>query len=100
MKKSIIVNTNNFILEQVMNEALAFSMVITKRNILFDTKKEAQEFIKNHRCASRCKTYPLNKKQLEAIEFLKEKNDNKYIERKIFFNLKWNYKEDNIKWQI
>ena len=88
MKKTIILNTNNFILEQVMNEALAFSMVITKRNILFDTKKEAEEFIKNHRCASRCRAYPLNKKQLEAIEYLKEVNDRKYIERNVFFNLK------------
>lgn len=87
MKKTIILGEYNHPLEQIMRGALAFGRVISKRTILFDSVKEAKETIKNHVCGWGCKVYPLNKKQVELIEKLKQL-DNKYILFKDFDNIK------------
>ena len=87
MKKTIVLNENNYSLEQIMRGALAFGRVVSKRTILFDSVKQAKERIKNHVCGKGCKVYPLNKKQVEIIEKLKQL-DNKYILFKDFDNIK------------
>ena len=75
------------VLEQVMQGALSFGFVITYYVKVFDTKKEAQETIKNHACKiKKAKYIPLNKKQLNALIYLK--NHKRYFYINDFLQLK------------
>lgn len=68
------------VLEQVMRGALSFGFVITKYVKVFDTKKEAQETIKNHVCKiKKVKYMTLNKKQIKALNYLQTKKGYFYI---------------------
>lgn len=89
MKKTIILNEDNMPLDQIMADALSFSMVFTKRVVVFDSIKEAREEISQRkRLFKGCKPYPLNKNQFELLEHIKKLNNSSYVIRKDFLNLK------------
>ena len=83
MKKTIILQTGTdgrvVVLEQIMCGALASGWVVSKSALIFNSKKEAQETIKNHPCGKGCKAYALNPKQAQALELLKKAEARLYI---------------------
>ena len=90
--KTIILSTNNKgqikALESVMKGALAFGFVISKYVKVFDTQKQAKGIIKNHPCSiERAKYLVLNKKQVKAIEYLRNRGGG-YFKINDFLSLK------------
>ncbi len=92
MKKSIILsNSNNgqiTALEQIMRGALSFGFGISKRVIIFNSKKEAEEAIKDHPCRKGCKVYTLNEKQTQTAEEIKRARKPLYIRLTDFLKIK------------
>lgn len=79
MKKTVILSKNKpqeriTILEQIMRGAFASGFVISKDSIIFNSKKEAQEMLKNHPCGSGFFAYTLNPAQERFLYFIKKAN--------------------------
>lgn len=84
MKRTIVLETNSTgrttILESIMKGALAFGYGITKRTIVFNSKKEAIETLSEHPCRKGCKFYTLSKKQSQIIADIKSSKSDLYID--------------------
>lgn len=77
------------VLESVMRGALSYIFVISKYTKVFDSRKEAEETIKNHPAKPRnkdIKYLTLNDTQSRAIEYLKTRKG--YIKINDFLSLK------------
>ena len=92
MKKTIVMSTgangSPCALEQVMKAALAYGFVISKRTLMFNSKKEAHETMKAHTCGRGLTYYTLNDKQVQILTELKEKGSPLYIQIWRFLSLK------------
>lgn len=72
------INENVIVLDGIMKGALSYSYKINKDTIVFNTKKEAQETLKNHSCNDKGLKYiTLNKKQLKVVNIIK-KSEKRY----------------------
>lgn len=92
MKKTIILQEGNdgriVVLEQIMRGALSSGWVISKRVLIFNSKKEAGEAIKAHPCKKGFKPYTLNPIQAQALETIKNTEARLYIKMCDFLALK------------
>lgn len=92
MKKTIIlsngINGQITALEQIMRGALSFGFGISKRVIIFNSKKEAEEAIKNHPCRKGCKVYTLNEKQTQTAEEIKRARNPLFVGLPAFLKIK------------
>lgn len=72
------INKNAIVLDGIMKGALRYGYTINKDTIVFNTKKEAQETLKNHSCNHKGLKYiTLNKKQLKIVNIIK-KSEKRY----------------------
>ena len=71
------INEKVIALDGIMKGALSYGYAINKDTIVFNTKKEAQETLKNHSCNKGLKYIALNKKQLKIVNIIK-KSEKRY----------------------
>jgi len=92
MKKTVILSTGGngqpIILEQVMRGALSSGFTVSKSSLIFESKKEAEETIKNHPCGKGYKCYTLTDTQVKILDLIKNSKKSQYIRLCDFLKLK------------
>ena len=92
MTKTIILhkdgNGSTTVVEEIMRGAIASGYVISKSTLLFKSKKEAQDILKNHPCRSGYKVYTLNHDQEIIVKQIKRNKERFFIPLNAFLRIK------------
>ena len=90
MKKTIVVENDNGkikILDGIMKGALSFGYGISKYTLIFDSKKDAKEQLKDHPCKSGLKYVSLNESQTYYVNFIKRTKQRYFMDSNTFMSL-------------